>query len=158
VRRSRPRAELILVGAPKDVPLATSMPGLTVAGPCTRHQTAAYIASARLLVLPSRSEAMPVVLTEAMAAATPFVSTAIEGIVDLANGDQPLVSPNDPAALAAALLPLLADPHRAAQLGERGYAHWRKTRSPEAVGPQLREIYRAVLAQSCLDAPQDSVL
>jgi glycosyltransferase involved in cell wall biosynthesis len=84
----------------------------------------ARIAAATLLVLPSRRlrngdrDGFANVLTEAMAAGTPVVTTtagaAGELIVDGRNGR--LVPPDDPAALADALAALLADAPARARL------------------------------------------
>jgi glycosyltransferase involved in cell wall biosynthesis len=67
-----------------------------------------------LFVLPSRYEAMPVVLLEAMAAGLPCVVTAVGDnsylIEDGVTGR--LVSPEDPTALAEVLEELISDPLR----------------------------------------------
>jgi len=90
-------------------------------------ETLALIASARVFCLPCRiaadgdRDSMPVVIKEAMARAVPVVATdevAVPEMVDDTCGV--LVPPDDPAALAAALLSVLDDPDRAAAMGEAG--------------------------------------
>jgi len=72
-----------------------------------------------LLVLPSRSEGMGRVLVEAFCRGRPAVASRVGGIVDLVQDGQNglLVPPQDPAALADALLRVLSDPDLAARLG-----------------------------------------
>ena len=64
-----------------------------------------------VLVAPSRSEPFGTVLSEAMAVGTPVVATRVDGLVEVVqdgvNGE--LVEPDDPPALAAAVLRVLAD-------------------------------------------------
>ena len=73
---------------------------------------------ASLFVLSSVHEALPNVVLEAMAAGLPVVATRVGGLPELvAPGETGwLVPPRDPAALAAALSQLLADPRDPAGL------------------------------------------
>ena len=54
-----------------------SLDRLTVEGPADPESIPRLIRSARLVVLPSRSEGMPMILTEAAAARRPFVATPV---------------------------------------------------------------------------------
>lgn len=82
------------------------------------------LAGGDLFVLPSRTEAMPNAVIEAMAAGLPVVASAVGGIPELITADHTglLVAPNDPAALAAAVNRLMDDPDRAAALGRSARA------------------------------------
>ncbi len=73
-------------------------------------------------VLTSRNEGSPVALIEAMAAGVAVVSTAVGGVPDLIeDGTHGLLAPvDDAAAIAAATLALLRDPHRRRTLGAAG--------------------------------------
>ncbi len=67
--------------------------------------------SARVLVIPSRTEGLPAVALEAMALSLPVVATAVGGLPDLLGGPAPLgwlVEPNDHIGLRRALELVLA--------------------------------------------------
>lgn len=81
------------------------------------------LADARVFTLPSRSEGLPLALLESMAAGVPAVATLVGGVPDvLVPGTGLLVPPEDPGALADALITILLDPQLASTLGERGSA------------------------------------
>ncbi|NSW54318.1 MAG: glycosyltransferase family 4 protein [Anaerolineae bacterium] len=66
---------------------------------------------ARVFVLPSLQEGLPLVLLEAMAAGTPVVAAAVGGVPELVRdaGTGLLADPADPATFSAAIAALLAD-------------------------------------------------
>jgi len=78
-----------------------------------------FLAAADLFVLPSWEEGMSLAMLEAMAAALPVVTTDVPGNRDLVTDGQNalLVSPRDPASLAAAIGRLLDDRALARRLG-----------------------------------------
>ena len=82
----------------------------------------ALYADLDVVALTSRNEGTPVCLLEAMAAGVPVVATAVGGVPDVVrHGETGLLAPpGDPAALAAALASLLADPDRRSALGLAG--------------------------------------
>jgi starch synthase len=81
----------------------------------------ALIESATVVVMPSRFEGYPLVTIEAARCARPVVAFAVAGLPEaVAHGETGLlVQPENPDALAAAILELLDDPGRAAALGTR---------------------------------------
>ena len=92
------------------------------------HQTARgvrdWMARARVYVLPSRSEGMPLSLLEAMAAGVPVVAARVGGVPEvLTAGTGIIVEPEDPTALGDAIAGVLAKPERqdemSRQAGER---------------------------------------
>jgi len=74
------------------------------------------------LVVASTSEGSSLAAMEAMAAGRPVVATAVGGVPEVvADGETGLlIPPGDAEALGAAVEALLADPERAAEMGERG--------------------------------------
>jgi glycosyltransferase involved in cell wall biosynthesis len=108
-------------GVGAHVVLRGTLPTETVAD---RLRNAAVLTAPCVRGRDGNVDALPTVLLEAMAAARPVVSTRLSGIPEIvADGTTgTLVAPTDPAALAAALAALLADPGRAAAMGRAGRA------------------------------------
>jgi glycosyltransferase involved in cell wall biosynthesis len=84
-----------------------------------RDDVAARLADADIFVLPSRSEAFPNAVLEAMAAGLPIVASGVGGILELIDDGRTglLVPAGDPAALADRLRRLMTDPALALRLG-----------------------------------------
>jgi glycosyltransferase involved in cell wall biosynthesis len=119
-----PGASVTLVGeGPRREPLEVLARALGVDGRVRfvgeRRDVAPVLRDHDLFVLPSRSEAFPNALIEAMATALPVVATRVGGIPEVVrdgvNGR--LVAPDDPDALADAVCALMGDPAAAAALG-----------------------------------------
>ena len=84
-----------------------------------RHDLPLLLAEADLFILPSRTEAFPNSLMEAMAAGLPVIACRVGGIPELVSHgrDGVLVPAGDPAALARAISNVLDDPTGAAAMG-----------------------------------------
>lgn len=82
-----------------------------------RDDATSWIAAASVFVLPSRQDAFPLVVLEAMALARPIVASDLPGPADQLGGAGMLVPVGDAAALRRAVEDLLADPQRAAAIG-----------------------------------------
>ncbi len=81
------------------------------------------------------------ILTEALATGRPFVATRVSGIPSITPDPSMLVPPLDADALAKAITRFLIDPGAANTAGRLGREYVAATRSPEAVGTELRKIY-----------------
>jgi glycosyltransferase involved in cell wall biosynthesis len=87
-----------------------------------REDVPGLLARSALFVLPSRSEAFPNGLVEAMAAGVPSIASGVGGILELVQHQRNglLVPVGDAAALAAAIVELLDDPALSDRLGTSG--------------------------------------
>lgn len=124
VKRIFPAVTALVIG---DGPQAAQLHRL--AGELELHESVRFLGARhdvpvlnRLLdvfVLPSREEACPMALLEAMAAGKAVVATAVGGSPEVLTSptDGWLVPPDDPGALADGLLMLLGDPTRRAAMG-----------------------------------------
>jgi hypothetical protein len=139
VAEQRPGARCVMVGPGTDLRLPDGE-RLEVRGAVERREIQRLLCEARVVALPSRGEALPMILSEAMAAGRPFVATPTGGIPSLADGGM-IVPVGDHEALAGALIELLSDPERARSLAERGQEMCRERMSPEAIGSRLAELY-----------------
>jgi glycosyltransferase involved in cell wall biosynthesis len=85
-----------------------------------RNDVPSLLRSADLFVLPSAWEGLPNVLLEAMAAGTPVIATAVEGVSDLLIDHETglVVPPNSPRDLAGAITVLLANSAQAKKMAE----------------------------------------
>jgi glycosyltransferase involved in cell wall biosynthesis len=143
IARAHPKARLVMVGPMSDVrvPRLERLEVREAVAPATVR---ALIREARVIVLPSRAEGMPMILTEAMGAGRPFVSTPVGGIPDLARAGGVLVEVGDEAGLAERVGAFLASPALACRIGELGRRHATATRSVGVIDARLRELYDAV--------------
>lgn len=108
------------------------------------------LAVADLVVLPSLFEGLPVSVLEAMAAERPVVATAIGGTDEAISGEVTgiLVPPRDPAALAAAIRRLQADPALARRLASAGRARVERAFSADVTAREVMRIYDEALAEA----------
>jgi glycosyltransferase involved in cell wall biosynthesis len=140
VAPQRPHAKCIVVGPSTELRLPATE-RFEVHGPVKSDEVKLLIRGARVVALPSRGEALPMILTEAMAAGRPFVSTPTGGIASLAAGGL-IVPVEDHQAVADALIDLLADPDHAQLLGSAGQRLCQERMSPEAIDARLRQLYK----------------
>lgn len=140
VRERLPTATCLMVG-PKGDFVATPQPGLMIEGPISQSEISDALRRCRVVALPSRAEAMPMILLEALGHGRPFVSTPVGGIPDLADAGGLLVPVDAPRELADGLLKFLTDASFAEKRGLGGRAWCLATSAPPAIDRRMRAIY-----------------
>ncbi|MDR7521397.1 MAG: glycosyltransferase family 4 protein [Armatimonadota bacterium] len=108
-----------------------------------RSDVVAAFCAADLVLLPSRFEAAPLVLVEAMAAGVPFVSYDV-GNAKALEGGQVVAGPE---AMAAAVADLLGDDARRRALGGAGRAHQRRALEWETIVGRYEALYTSLVAR-----------
>jgi glycosyltransferase involved in cell wall biosynthesis len=100
-----------------------------------------YVAEADVVLIPSRVESFGLVAVEALLLGRPVVATRIGGLPEVIRDGETgvLIEPDDPQALAAAVIHLLAHPDEAAALGRAGLVDARARFSIEAYAAGLSE-------------------
>lgn len=123
--------------------LDASGDGVDALGVLTTDGRDEEIASAKVLAAPATGgESFGMVLTEAFAAGTPVVASAIEGYTEVAGPETGiLVEPGDEQALADGLVALLEDEPRRRALGERARQVAEERYSWRRIAERLVEIY-----------------
>jgi glycosyltransferase involved in cell wall biosynthesis len=106
--------------------------------------------SVNVVVLPSRREAFPLVLLEAALAGKPVVASRVGGITEMVLDGETgvLVPPEDPTALADALIALLSQPVLAAEMGCRAREHVLRCFPPERFRDEFLALYDIVCGES----------
>ncbi|MCX7015190.1 MAG: glycosyltransferase [Candidatus Sumerlaeota bacterium] len=152
--RLRSRAVGVLVGdgPARDALAAMAMrlplePPAILAG--ETDQPLATLAAFDVVAFPSRTEGMPNALIEAMALGKPIVAARVGGMAEaIADGESGLlVPPDEPAALAEAILRLLNDKTLAERLGRGARRRAESRYALETVGAELDAHYRILLAR-----------
>ncbi len=173
--RSLPaEAQLVLcAGAPDTPEILAEVQGLVAELQATRagvvwieeilprDKLTALLTAATVFVCPSVYEPLGIVNLEAMACGLPVVGTATGGIpevvvdgetgrlVPIDQAQDGTGTPLDPdryvADLAAGLADVLADPERAARMGQAGHERAREVFSWQSIAVQTREIYASLV-------------
>lgn len=131
---------------PAGEALVSREPAVEWAGWLGPEEKDALLREAEVLVMPSRSEGLPMALLEAMAYGMAAVATAVGGIPEVVDdgADGLLVPSEDPGALAAALSGLAADPDRRRRLGAAARARAEALDADEVAG-RLGSLYASLL-------------
>lgn len=142
---TEPRAILLLVG---DGPVRQEVEALAVGHGAVRFlgkrdDVPTLMAVADLLVLPSRFEGLPLVVLEAMAAGLTVVATDAPGtdeaVIDGETGL--LVPPDDPPALAHAVVAALGDPAARGRMAKAGRTRWQQCFTASRMAQDTLRLY-----------------
>ena len=108
-----------------------------------REDVSALLEDADAFVLPSRSEAFPNSVMEAMAAGLPVIVSAVGGLLELVYSGRTgvLVPVDDRAALADAIDALVMDPERAYELGQAARADIARRYSFDRMARSFEDLY-----------------
>ena len=109
-----------------------------------------YYSLGTMLALPSRSEGSPNVVLEAMAAGLPIAATAVGGVPEILEDGVTglMVPPDNPQALADAMLRILRDKELALRLGAAARSCVEAHYTPQAYRRSLTNLYVDTLAAS----------
>jgi len=150
VAEAVPKATCVLVG---DGPSRFELEGLVrqlglngrvvFAGILSEEFKHAVLQASQLVVLPSLSEGLPVVLLEAMAAGKPVVASDVGGVREIVDNGVTgfVVPPKDPEALGKAISSLLLDPVLADRLGHAGRSRAETQCSFDEMMARFQDLY-----------------
>jgi glycosyltransferase involved in cell wall biosynthesis len=152
-----PGWRLVIAGPPRDwePPPVADGGSVTLLGSVEHAEVLRWQARAAVAALPSRQEALPMFLLEAMAHGCAVVTTPVGQVSELVEGCGVLVPADDPEALADGLHRLLGDPAMVAELGHAGRARVRERYSAERVARQVEREWRLLLGAT--DGPPAAV-
>ena len=124
-----------------------------------RRDVPAFMRTFDVFALPTRSEPFGKVIIEAMAAGCPVVASNVGGIPEIVtSGDLgTLISPDDPAALSAALLSYLTDARRHREVADRAASSVHARFGMDTMLQRLQSLYDDVLGRrdAGARAPED---
>ena len=143
VRAAVPRARFVVIGRDSSGLSLRSERNVEVLGPIYNQAVLeSYFRRASLFFLPHRFDRSPHVLVEAMSAALPLVASAQGGAVELISGTGAgvLCPPGNIDEYADAIIDLLRDETRRADMGRRALDLMRKRYNWSAVADQMLQV------------------
>lgn len=142
---------LVIAGPIVDgdvLPEPLDVAGVDVAGALPHHELMKLLDRSAIAVLPSRDEAMPMFLLEAMARGNAVAATTVGGIpAVLADGAGELVPPGDADRLASALGRLIGDDAFRRESARRAADAFEGNYSAAAVFPMVEAAWKAAIAR-----------
>lgn len=121
-------------------------PGAILLGSTAHAELMALLDRSSVAVLPSRDEAMPMFILEALARRNAVVSTTVGGIPSvLSGGAGVLVAPGDADALAAELETILADEALRERIACSGYERYEAEFAARTVYPRVERLWLGTL-------------
>jgi glycosyltransferase involved in cell wall biosynthesis len=150
VRTRIPNAELLIAGdGPERRALESTVPlGVTFLGNVPHHELERETAAAWVQVAPSTGfEGLGLAAVEGMMRGLPVVASRLGGLREVVQPDVTglLVEPNDPRALADALITLLSDRERCERMGACGREVAQRTFSQDLYVERLLRMYEGLV-------------
>jgi len=154
IARTHRRLRLLLVGdgplrqQHEDLVRSLSLEGrVDFLGWRGRPEIARLLRDCALFVLPSRSEPFGMVVAEALASHKAVVASAVGGIAEIIESGRSglLVEPDDPDALARALVTVLEDDALRESMADAGYGRVRERFGCEEMSARYGRVYAALL-------------
>ncbi len=161
VLRTHPRTIALIAGDGPDRQRLEAIANQLGLRDCCRfvgflEDVSPVLRAADAFVHPSREEAMPGAVLEALAAAVPVVATAVGGTQEiLTDGSGTLVPPRSPAALGEAIVAAFDDPQGTATTAQEGRARVAARFSVGQWAKDLADLYGR-LASGCRPAPEQA--
>jgi glycosyltransferase involved in cell wall biosynthesis len=140
VERDVPGARLVIAGPAGDV-VVDNGPTVRVLGPISSEDVRDLLGRARVAVLPSRGEGMPMFVLEAMAAGRPIVGTPVGAMQEMIAGGGIVVPVGDAGGLADALRSYLADAGLADRHGNVARERYLTSHCSSATLAKLSQFY-----------------
>lgn len=112
-----------------------------------RRDIADFLAAADIFAFPSRWEGMGIAAAEAMWLGVPVIASDIPAVREMLKGGEcgRLVEAGSPAALAAAIAELAADPRGRTELGERAQRYAREAFAPDRYAERVMALWGSLL-------------
>jgi len=157
-----PEARLRLIGQGPTLPYCKDLATrIGIASRCEfvdaipHEDVFAEMASASVVVVPSRDEAFGFVAIEAMAVGTPVVASCVGGLAEIVRDGQDgfLVQPDDPGSLAEALIRILRDKHLRARLGQNARARFLDSFEQSRVVKEQADWLESIIAERVQEVP-----
>lgn len=138
-----PSWQLVVAGPVRDDHLVDpGLPQASFVGSLEHEALMAELDTAAVAVLPSRDEAMPMFILEAMARRACVISTTVGGIPEvLSDGCGILVQPGEIDELAAALRRAITDDESRTAIATAGWERFNDRFSADAVYPRIEDIW-----------------
>jgi glycosyltransferase involved in cell wall biosynthesis len=152
ISRAMPAVRLLVVGdGPERPRLESQCAGLGLSANViflgNRADVPELLSACDVFVLASTYEGFGLVLLEAMAAGKPIVATRVGGVPEVIQDGRTgtLVPCSEPEPMAAAIMELLNDPRRAAEMASNGLEYVRRNYDLPAMADKYRDLYERLL-------------
>ena len=135
--------------------------GVEIHWPGALEGAARFLPGFDVVVLSSRTEGTPIVALEAMTVGIPLVATRVGGVPELVGADRGadrgwLVPPEDPGALASAILQVRGVPDEARARAEAAREYVEAHASPEKWARSYAEIYDRIVRAPSTSTPAEA--